>query len=664
MPLLSLKNLFKIYRTKKAEIKALNGLSLDVYEGEFLIIMGTSGSGKSTLLNLIATLDTPTKGEIYYKDTNLSTLSGGQQALYRQRIVSVIFQRYNLIHNMSALFNIQLSAFIATGKRNHVDFDSLRFITDLEIEEKKHQRVENLAQGQQQRVAIARGLITNADIILADEPTGNLDSQAGETVLTLFQKINKELGKTVILTTHNTNLLKAADRVVYMKDGVVERQEIINDKSGVVTSSGNILKEKKVKNLSISSLFYLTSKILFSEKKSLLATLGAVVLGVAMLTGIVEYNLAIFDAYNPGFLASIVAKNQIGVTAEAEGYIYNVVSTIPFTHIASGRLLTSASVASIAAIPHVHDVYPVIPLDITSPYFSNYAQTATPEQYVKNTKNLLSEGSYFTSNTQNAIILSPDIANHIEQVTGKSSVIGMIVPITVTLDQYPKSSTIHVSENARIVGVLKYEFEMDPPLLPNNFDNLATPGVLPSYSMLRMELDSPANVSTVVQDLQVQGYNTVTDNSYTSFVSKTNALQLFINCMITFLAVVCMILGLVNIISVSFAGKLKSMEIFMVLGIQKTDIRKYIILESIILGIITGLLGAGLGFAITGAFEFVINNTYIPTVQLFYYHIFDFYPIIIPEIVLAAIIICFIESLYVAYKLSSSETMVSLLKRE
>lgn len=220
-------DLWKIYRTGKIEYPALRGVNLKVEKGEFVAIVGPSGSGKSTLLNLLGALDRPTKGKVFIDGVDISKLNDNQLAELRNKKIGFVFQTFNLIPYMNALENVEVPM-IATGvdprKRRE---RAMHLLSIVGLEQFYRNRPSELSGGQQQRVAIARALANNPKIILADEPTGNLDSKSAFEIMEVLRKLNNS-GTTIILVTHNLQLMKFCNRVLFMKDGNIEREEMVN----------------------------------------------------------------------------------------------------------------------------------------------------------------------------------------------------------------------------------------------------------------------------------------------------------------------------------------------------------------------------------------------------------------------------------------------------
>lgn len=219
MEIVSTKNLKKYYKTGKNIVRAVDGIDISIKKGEFVAIVGKSGSGKSTLLNLLGGLDNPTKGVVIINNTTLNKLNDDELTVFRRRNIGFVFQNYNLIPALTVLENIMLPLGI-DNKNPEKDFiDEL--IKILGLEDKRDELPSNLSGGQQQRVAIGRALASKPSIILADEPTGNLDSKTEEEVLGLLKVLIKKYNQTVIMITHNNDIAKLADRIITIKDGKV-----------------------------------------------------------------------------------------------------------------------------------------------------------------------------------------------------------------------------------------------------------------------------------------------------------------------------------------------------------------------------------------------------------------------------------------------------------
>lgn len=219
MKILETINLKKYYGTNETLVKALDGVSVSIDKGEFVAIIGSSGSGKSTLLHLIGGLDTPTEGQVIINGQDISTLKKDALALFRRRNIGFVFQTYNLIPSLNVYENITLPIGFDEATVDEKFLNEI--LTLLKLEEKKNVLSTALSGGQQQRVAIARALISKPAIILADEPTGNLDSKTSQEVMNLFKASVKMYNQTLVVITHDENIAQMADRVIRIEDGTL-----------------------------------------------------------------------------------------------------------------------------------------------------------------------------------------------------------------------------------------------------------------------------------------------------------------------------------------------------------------------------------------------------------------------------------------------------------
>ena len=219
MVIAEVKDVKKIYTTQANEIHALDGLSLSVEEGEFVAIVGASGSGKSTLLNVLGALDKPTSGEIVIRGVDIAGLSPDEQTIFRRRNIGFVFQQFNLIPVLNVYENIVLPMKLDGRQIDHEYTE--RLMSALGLLDKKERLTNTLSGGQQQRVAIARALITKPAIVLADEPTGSLDSRTGTEVISLMKILSEKMHQTLIVVTHSDTVAQMADRIIRIEDGKV-----------------------------------------------------------------------------------------------------------------------------------------------------------------------------------------------------------------------------------------------------------------------------------------------------------------------------------------------------------------------------------------------------------------------------------------------------------
>jgi putative ABC transport system ATP-binding protein len=232
-PLIQVRGLTKIYEMGSERIHALDGVDLDIERGEYVAIMGPSGSGKSTLMNLLGCLDSPTAGEYWLNDRQVSQLDDDQLARVRNREIGFVFQTFNLLPRATALHNVELPLVYAGATAADRRERALAALRAVDLEDRSTHKPNELSGGQRQRVAIARALVTDPSIILADEPTGNLDSKTSAEIMSVFDQLQSD-GNTIILVTHEPDIAAHARREVFLLDGKIERDEVTRPAAGAI----------------------------------------------------------------------------------------------------------------------------------------------------------------------------------------------------------------------------------------------------------------------------------------------------------------------------------------------------------------------------------------------------------------------------------------------
>ncbi len=223
--LIEMKDVVKEYRLGEVVVKALDGVSLKVNEGDFMVIVGPSGSGKSTLMHILGTLDHPTSGSVWIDGENVKELDGWELAMLRRNKIGFIFQSFNLIPTLNALENVVIPTEPLPGSKHRFEERGIDILTQVGLNDRLLHKPDELSGGQRQRVSIARALINNPEIIFADEPTGNLDSKTGKQIFDIMERLNRDENKTFVVVTHDESLLSYATKKVHIFDGKITKIE-------------------------------------------------------------------------------------------------------------------------------------------------------------------------------------------------------------------------------------------------------------------------------------------------------------------------------------------------------------------------------------------------------------------------------------------------------
>lgn len=225
--LIQLENVKKIYKVGETQVNALRDLSYNINEGDFLAIMGPSGSGKSTLMNIVGCLDKPTEGKYFLEGEEVSTFDKNKLALIRNKKIGFVFQTFNLLARTTAIENTELPLLYSSMSKKKMRELASKSLSIVGLEGREFHRTNQLSGGEQQRVAIARALVNNPSLILADEPTGNLDTKTGKEIMDIFKRLNQEKNITIILVTHEPELAQIARRRMHLRDGQIIKEENI-----------------------------------------------------------------------------------------------------------------------------------------------------------------------------------------------------------------------------------------------------------------------------------------------------------------------------------------------------------------------------------------------------------------------------------------------------
>jgi macrolide transport system ATP-binding/permease protein len=608
-PLLEIRNISKHYRTGETVVKALDNISLTIWPGEFIAIMGQSGSGKSTLMNIIGCLDKPSSGNYEVLGREVANLSADELAALRRETFGFVFQRYNLLSTVSAAENVEIPAIYAGIEKQERIKRSHALLTSLGIGDRADHRPTELSGGQQQRVAIARALMNNPPVILADEPTGALDSRSGEEVMALLKKLHSE-GRTIILITHDENVAANAERIIKIHDGKIiedaipETHEIQNNTKAEVKELTNA-----IPNLSEAIKMALRSLRVNMFRTAL--TLLGIVIGVASVVTLLAVgngskqdvlnqiskmgtNLVSIRPGAPGIRSSGDMASLVVDDAEAIRTIRNVEMVVPersgsFT-LRHGNTDLSASVQGVGEkLPEAKDWYPVDGSFFTESDVKSYAPVAVIGKTVADT--FFPDGDYLGK-----YLL---IKNVPFEVIGLMSTKGagfggdqdntVFVPYTTGSIRlfgktYLNSITVRVKDT---VSIAETQEEIKQLLIERH----------------RKEDFSVRNMSSIIE-MATQSQNTLT-----IMLGAVAAISLLVGG-----------IGVMNIMLVSVTERTKEIGVRMATGARKWDILLQFNTEAAVVCAVGGVLGLLFGYA-TGltlmAFGVSIVFTTMPAVLAF-----------------------------------------------
>lgn len=609
MEIIRLENIKKIYKMGDVEVPALNGVSLSIHQGEFVSIMGPSGSGKSTLLYLLGILDKPTYGKYYLFGKDISNFSNNHLAVLRNKFFGFVFQNYNLLSRINALENTLLP--LIYSDINHLKEENKqrakKLLSQLGLEDRFYHKPTELSGGQQQRVAISRALINNPKVILADEPTGNLDSKSAYEIIEIFKNLNSQ-GITIIMVTHEPDLASCARRIVKLKDG-----EIIADETQNASCNSYVVLNSNSKNISEINLpkpkFFSISKIqdyfveaqksLFSNKtRTFLSVLGVVV-GVASLIAMMSL----------GKGAQEQVKKQISSLGSNLLMVHPALRRVGGVSTDTGAIrgMTLEDFKVVKNLPEVEAVSPLVQGSAQLVYGNKNWRTrvegvSAEFQYLRNT--FPQKGRFFTEDEVNT--------------RAKVVVVGEEVVKKLFAEQDPIGEFIKVNRvDFQIIGVLPKRGMMG---WRNEDDKIVIPYTTAMFRLFGTEFINDLNVKIKEgYDLDEVGekikrvllklhrlpetktelidvHNTTEIQQTITETTKTFS---FLLGSIAFVSLLVGGIGIMNIMLVSVTERTKEIGLRKAIGANDADIIAQFVIEAVFICILGGILGILLGCGIS-----------------------------------------------------------------
>ncbi|OGU31463.1 MAG: macrolide ABC transporter permease/ATP-binding protein MacB, partial [Ignavibacteria bacterium GWA2_35_9] len=579
--LIELKNIIKDFSLGNESVRILKNINLTIYEGEFLALMGPSGSGKSTLMNILGCLDNPTSGTYLLKGEDVTAFSREQRAIVRRNSFGFIFQRYNLINGMNAVENVEVPAIYAGLNKRERILRAKDFLSSLGLNERLDYKPSQLSGGQQQRVSIARALMNGARIVVADEPTGALDSSSGEEVMNILHKLHRE-GNTVIMVTHDSNIAANAERIIRIKDGEIqEDSSVMPERKSEKILSGQVQDKSSFLTETIEASKMAFRSLRINKFRSILTMLG-IIIGV----GSVVAMLAIGTG----------AKQEVLSRIEAMGSNLIIVKPGAPNVRAGGDIatLTLADAEAIKQLPNVVGAVPEIigpatvrfgntdyltTIDATSPKFSEARnwQTVSGVYFDGTQNNSYAPVAVIGKTVAN--ILFPNTADPI----GQYILIGS-VPFQVVGVMSAKGADSQGNDMDDVVFV------------PINTGSMRLFGrtYLKTVTVQVSDANQMDATQDAINDLLLKRHHNVEDfqiRNMASILQTATETQNTLTYLLGAIATISLIvggIGVMNIMLVSVTERTREIGIRMAVGAKSKDVMVQFIIESLVVSLIGG----------------------------------------------------------------------------
>lgn len=589
--MIRISNLFKKYNIGQENFTVLNNVSMEIKQGEFVAILGASGCGKSTLLNIIGGLDNSIDGNLYIEEVSTKKYKEKDWNCWRKNSVGFVFQNFNLVPHLTAKENVKLAMKFNGHSKDEIENRALELIAMVGLLERSDYLPSHLSGGQKQRVAIARAMANNPRIILADEPTGSLDTSSANNIMEILHSLNRNRGVTVIMVTHNKKLAKEADKVIYMKDGQVEK--IICNNEAFIEEHET--ERRRSGKLSKSSAIEIGIRNVIAQKKRSLLTILGTAVGVTGMVLMMGIGMGAESKVNDE-LSGFLGDKTIWVESEDEA-----------------RIFDAKDIEALEGIDGVEEVFENNGFFTTFNYHNISAEglldTLKPiESRTDHELKLAYYGSLPKEDDSREIVLTSDVAKKLlNKPDDIEELIGKEITMLSILDR--KSILTHeVIEIFTVVGIIDAGVIAGPSFIPYDTASLmaaaSLKAELPIQEGAEVITSDEADYSKVVEDIRGLGYKVATNKEdFQSINTLVMALKVFL----IFIAAIALFVSGIMIkivLQTNVIERTREIGIMCAIGAGRKDVKRIFVAEAGILGALAGIVGVIFGEAL----GLILNN--------------------------------------------------------